>query len=53
MNDIKVVEEEGEEGMVEVADKLFVITVAKLDILRATVRTQHIHLLNIVDSSIM
>lgn len=53
MEDFKVVEEEEEEGLVEAVEKLFVITVAKLDILHVTVRTQHICLSNIVDNSIM
>lgn len=53
VEDSKVVEEEEEEGLVEVADKLFVITVVKLDILCAIVRTQRIHLVNIAKNSIM
>lgn len=39
-------EEEEEEGLVEVVDKLFVIIVAKLDIFHVTVRTQCIHIIN-------
>jgi len=57
VEDSKVVEEEEEKGLEEVADKLFVITMVKLDILCATVKTQCIHLvnisINIADSSIM
>lgn len=53
VEDFKVMEEGEEEGMEEVIDKLFAITVAKLDIFHATVQTQHIRLVNIADSSTM
>lgn len=45
--------EEEEEGLAEVVDKLFVITMAKMDILGATIRTLCIHHVNIIDSLIM
>lgn len=52
VEDLKAMEEE-EEGLIEVMDRLFVIIVVKLDILCASFRTQHIHLVNIANSSIM
>ena len=51
--DSRAVEEEEEEGLEEVVDKSFVIIVAEQDILHATVKTQHIHLVSIANSLIM
>lgn len=51
--DSKDVDEEQEEGLAKAVDKLFVITMVKLDILRATVQTPHFHLVNIADNLIM
>ena len=46
-------EEEEEEGLEEVTDKLFAKTVERQVILCTTVRTQNIHLVSIVDSLTM
>jgi len=44
---------EVEEGLEEAADKLFYTTMENQDILRMTVRTQHIHPASIAYSLIM